>query len=107
MNVFVVVSDSVTLPKESSFFTSIGKLFLVECIRTSTERSEELGKDNFVLLGIEGNALLHAAETTAEMNRGGDHGIPMPDYLDENVSVKAVKIIEGYTGAVNKMVRRK
>lgn len=107
MNAFAVVSDSGTLPEESSFFTSIGRPFPAVCIRTSTERPEALDKGCFVLAGIEGDGLLRAVDTAVEMNRSGDHGIPVPDYLDENVSVKVVKIIEGYTGVVNKMVWRK
>ncbi len=107
MNAFAVVSDSGTLPEESSFFTSIGRPFPAVCIRTSTERPEALDKGCFVLAGIEGSGLLRAVDTAVEMNRSGDHGIPVPDYVDENVSTKVVKIIEGYTGVVNKMVWRK
>ncbi len=107
MNAFAVVSDSGTLPEESSFFTSIGKPFPAVCIRTSTERPEALEKGCFVLAGIEGSGLLRAVDTAVEMNRSGDHGVPVPDYVDENVSTKVVKIIEGYTGVVNKMVWRK
>ena len=107
MNAFAVVSDSGTLPEESSFFTSIGKPFPAVCIRTSTERPEALDKGCFVLAGIEGSGLLRAVDTAVEMNRSGDHGVPVPDYVDENVSTKVVKIIEGYTGVVNKMVWRK
>ncbi|MBR2740724.1 MAG: UDP-N-acetylglucosamine 2-epimerase (non-hydrolyzing) [Oscillospiraceae bacterium] len=107
MNAFCVVSDSGTLPEESSFFTSIGKPFPAVCIRTSTERPEALDKGCFILAGIEGNGLMQAVDTAVEMNRNGDYGIPVPDYLDENVSVKVIKIIQSYTGVVNKMVWRK
>ncbi len=107
MNAFAVVSDSGTLPEESSFFTSIGKPFPAVCIRTSTERPEALDKACFVLAGISGDSLLQAVETAVEMNRSGDFGIPVPDYTDENVSAKVVKIIQSYTGVVNKMVWRK
>ena len=107
MNAFAVVSDSGTLPEESSFFTSIGKPFPAVCIRTSTERPEALDKACFVLAGIDGNSLLQAVETAVEMNRNGDYGIPVPDYVDENVSDKVVKLIQSYTGVVNKMVWRK
>ena len=107
MNAFCVVSDSGTLPEESSFFTSVGHPFPAVCIRTSTERPEALDKACFILAGIEGNGLLQAVETAVAMNEAGDHGIPVPDYLDENVSTKVVKIIQSYTGVVNKMVWRK
>jgi len=107
MNAFCVVSDSGTLPEESSFFTSIGKPFPAVCIRTSTERPEALDKACFVLAGIDEKNLLQAVETAVEMNRNGDHGIPVPDYLDENVSNKVVKLIQSYTGVVDKMVWRK
>ena len=107
MNAFAVVSDSGTLPEESSFFTSIGKAFPAVCIRTSTERPEALDKGCFVLAGIDGNSLLQAVDTAVEMTRRGDHGIPVPDYVDENVSTKVVKLIQSYTGVVNKMVWRK
>lgn len=107
MNAFAVVSDSGTLPEESSFFTSVGKPFPAVCIRTSTERPEALDKACFVLAGIDGNSLLQAVETAVEMNRNGDYGIPVPDYVDENVSDKVVKLIQSYTGVVNKMVWRK
>ena len=107
MNAFAVVSDSGTLPEESSFFTSIGKPFPAVCIRTSTERPEALDKACFVLAGISENSLLQAVDTAVEMNRNGDFGIPVPDYVDENVSAKVVKIIQSYTGVVNKMVWRK
>lgn len=107
MNAFAVVSDSGTLPEESSFFTSIGRPFPAVCIRTSTERPEALDKGCFILAGIDGISLLQAVETAVEMNRNGDNGIPVPDYTDENVSTKVVKIIQSYTGVVNKMVWRK
>lgn len=107
MNAFVVISDSGTLPEESSFFTSVGHPFPAVCIRTSTERPEALDKACFILAGIEGNGLIQAVETAVEMNRNGDYGIPVPDYVEENVSTKVVKIIQSYTGVVNKMVWRK
>ena len=107
MNAFAVISDSGTLPEESSFFTSVGHPFPAVCIRTSTERPEALDKGCFVLAGIEDNGLIQAVETAAEMNRSGDYGIPVPDYVEENVSTKVVKIIQSYTGVVNKMVWRK
>ncbi len=107
MNAFAVVSDSGTLPEESSFFTSIGRPFPAVCIRTSTERPEALDKGCFVLAGIDAGSLLQAIETAVEMNRAGDFGIPVPDYVDTNVSTKVVKIIQSYTGVVNKMVWRK
>ena len=107
MHAFAVVSDSGTLPEESSFFTSVGKPFPAVCIRTSTERPEALDKGCFVLAGIDTQSLLQAVETAVEMHRSGDHGIPVPDYLDENVSSKVVKIIQSYTGVVDKMVWRK
>lgn len=107
MNAFAVVSDSGTLPEESSFFTSVGCPFPAVCIRTSTERPEALDKACFVLAGIDDNSLLQAVETAVEMNKNGDYGIPVPDYVDENVSSKVVKIIQSYTGVVNKMVWRK
>ena len=107
MNAFAVVSDSGTLPEESSFFTSVGHPFPAVCIRTSTERPEALDKACFVLAGIDTKSLLQAVETAVEMNRNGDHGIPVPDYVEENVSTKVVKIIQSYTGVVNKMVWRK
>lgn len=107
MNAFAVVSDSGTLPEESSFFTSVGKSFPAICIRTSTERPEALDKGCFVLAGIDENSLLQAVETAVEMNAEKDLGIPVPDYTDENVSDKVVKIIQSYTGIVNKMVWRK
>ena len=107
MNAFAVVSDSGTLPEESSFFTSVGHPFPAVCIRTSTERPVALDKACFVLAGIDGDSLLQAVETAVEMNRNGEFGIPVPDYVEENVSTKVVKIIQSYTGVVNKMVWRK
>ena len=107
MNAFAVVSDSGTLPEESSFFTSIGHPFPAVCIRTSTERPEALDKGCFILAGIDENSLLQAVDTAVEMVNNGDNGIPVPDYVDENVSDKVVKIIQSYTGVVNKMVWRK
>ena len=107
MNAFAVISDSGTLPEESSFFTSIGRPFPAVCIRTSTERPEALDKACFVLAGIDGDSLVQAVETAVMMNELGDHGIPVPDYIEENVSTKVVKIIQSYTGIVNKMVWRK
>ena len=107
MNAFAVVSDSGTLPEESSFFTSIGKAFPAVCIRTSTERPEAMEKGCFVLAGIDKKNLLSAVETAVEMNKCGDFGIPVPDYTEETVSTKVVKIIQSYTGIVDKMVWRK
>ena len=107
MNAFAVVSDSGTLPEESSFYTSIGKPFPAVCIRTSTERPEALDKGCFVLAGIDTASLLQAVDTAVEMNRSGHWGIPVPDYVEENVSSKVVGIIQSYTGIVNKMVWRK
>lgn len=107
MNAFAVVSDSGTLPEESSFFTSVGHPFPAICIRTSTERPEALDKACFILAGIDGDSLLQAVDVAVEMNNNGDLGIPVPDYVDENVSDKVVKIIQSYTGVVNKMVWRK
>ena len=107
MNAFCVVSDSGTLPEESSFYTSISKSFPAVCIRTSTERPEALDKACFVLAGINEKDLLQAVETAVEMNNNGDYGIPVPDYVEENVSTKVVKLIQSYTGVVNKMVWRK
>ena len=107
MNAFCVVSDSGTLPEESSFFTSIGKPFPAVCIRTSTERPEALDKACFILSGIDEKGLLQSVETAVEMNKNGDYGIPVPDYVEKNVSTKVVKIIQSYTGVVNKMVWRK
>jgi UDP-N-acetylglucosamine 2-epimerase len=107
MNAFAVVSDSGTLPEESSFFTSIDRPFPAVCIRTSTERPEALDKGCFILAGIDENSLLQAVDTAVEMNKVRDDGLPVPDYVDENVSTKVVKIIQSYTGIVNKMVWRK
>ena len=107
MNAFAVVSDSGTLPEESSFFTSVGHSFPAVCIRTSTERPEALDKACFVLAGIDEKSLLQAVETAVNLNLDADFGIPVPDYKDENVSTKVVKIIQSYTGVVNKMVWRK
>ena len=107
MNAFCVVSDSGTLPEESSFFTSVGHPFPAVCIRTSTERPEALDKACFILAGIDENSLLQAVETAVMMNENGDHGIPVPDYVEELVSTKVVKLIQSYTGVVNKMVWRK
>ena len=107
MNAFAVVSDSGTLPEESSFFTSVGHPFPAICIRTSTERPEALDKACFILAGIDKDSLLQAVDTAVEMNQNGDLGIPVPDYVEENVSDKVVKIIQSYTGVVNKMVWRK
>lgn len=107
MNAFAVVSDSGTLPEESSFFTSIGKSFPAVCIRTSTERPEALDKGCFILAGIDTHSLLQAVDTAVEMVRNDDNGIPVPTYTDENVSTKVVKLIQSYTGVVNKMVWRK
>ena len=107
MNAFCVVSDSGTLPEESSFFTSIGHPFPAVCIRTSTERPEALDKGCFVLAGIDEKGLLQAVATAVEMDRNGDCGLPVPDYLDETVSTKVVKIIQSYTGVVDKFVWRK
>ena len=107
MNAFCVVSDSGTLPEESSFFTSVGNPFPAVCIRTSTERPEALDKACFVLAGISENSLLQAVETAIKANEENDLGIPVPDYIEENVSTKVVKIIQSYTNVVNKMVWRK
>ena len=107
MNAFAVVSDSGTLPEESSFFTSRGLSFPAVCIRTSTERPEALDKACFVLAGIDENSLLQAVDTAVQMTLDQDFGIPVPDYVDENVSTKVVKLIQSYTGVVNKMVWRK
>ena len=107
MNAYAVVSDSGTLPEESSFFTSVGHPFPAVCIRTSTERPEALDKGIFVLAGIDGKSLLQAVDTAVEMNRNEDDGLPVPNYTDENVSAKVVKLIQSYTGVVNKMVWRK
>ena len=107
MNAFCCVSDSGTLPEESSFFTSIGHPFPAVCIRTSTERPEALDKADFILAGIDEKSLLQAVDTAVQMNLDGNHGIPVPDYVEENVSTKVVKLIQSYTGVVNKMVWRK
>ena len=107
MNAFAVVSDSGTLPEESSFFASVGHPFPAVCIRTSTERPEALDKACFVLAGIDENHLLQAVDIAVRMNLEGDYGIPVPDYVEENVSTKVVKIIQSYTGVVDKMVWRK
>ena len=107
MNAFAVVSDSGTLPEESSFFTSVGHSFPAVCIRTSTERPEALDKGCFILAGIDEKSLLQAVDTAVEMVAEGDNGIPVPNYVDENVSTKVVKLIQSYTGVVNKMVWRK
>ena len=107
MNAFVVVSDSGTLPEESSFFTSVGRSFPAVCIRTSTERPEALDKGCFVLAGIDEYSLLQAVDTAVEMVKNGDNGLPVPNYTDEIVSTKVVKLIQSYTGIVNKMVWRK
>ena len=107
MNAYTVVSDSGTLPEESSFFTSIGKPFPAVCIRTSTERPEALDKACFVLAGIDEKSLLQAVATAVELTNDGHHGIPVPDYVEEHVSTKVVKIIQSYTGIVDKMVWRK
>lgn len=107
MNAFCVVSDSGTLPEESSFFTGVGNPFPAVCIRTSTERPEALDKACFILAGIDEKNLLQAVNTAVEMNKNGDIGIPVPDYTEENVSTKVVKIIQSYTSVVNKTVWRK
>jgi len=107
MNAFAVVSDSGTLPEESSFFTSVGNPFPAVCIRTSTERPEALDKGCFILSGIDTVGLLQAVDAAVDMVANGDNGIPVPDYVDENVSDKVVKIIQSYVGVVNKMVWRK
>ena len=106
MNAFAVISDSGTLPEESSFFTSIGHPIPAVCIRTSTERPEALDKACFVLAGIDERSLLQAVDTAVQMQLDCDYGIPVPDYVEENVSTKVVKIIQSYTGVVNKMVWR-
>ena len=107
MNAFAVVSDSGTLPEESSFFLSVGHPFPAVCIRTSTERPEALDKGNFVLAGITTEQVLQAVDTAVELNENGDYGIPVPNYVDENVSTKIVKLIQSYAGVVDKMVWRK
>lgn len=107
MNAFCVVSDSGTLPEESSYFNSKGMPFPAVCTRTSTERPEALDKGNFILAGISTEQVLQAVDTAVEMNRNGDYGLDVPNYVDENVSTKAVKLIQSYTGVINKMVWRK
>lgn len=107
MHAFAVVSDSGTLPEESSFFLSVGHPFPAVCIRTSTERPEALDKANFILAGITTDQVLQAVDTAVLMNQNGDYGIPVPDYVEENVSTKVVKIIQSYTGVVDRMVWRK
>ena len=107
MNAFAVVSDSGTLPEESSFFTSVGHPFPAICIRTSTERPEAIDKGDFIIAGIDEKSLLQAVDIAVELCRDGQHGIPVPDYVDENVSIKVVKIVQSYVGIVNKMVWRK
>ncbi len=107
MNAYVVVSDSGTLPEESSFYTSIGKSFPAVCIRTSTERPEALDKGDFILAGISEKELIQAVDTAIQMNLNNEEGIPVPDYVDENVSSKVVKIIQSYTSIVNKTVWKK
>ena len=107
MNAFAVVSDSGTLPEESSFFTSVGHPFPAVCIRTSTERPEALDKACFIISGIDETGLLQSVDIAVEMNNAGDYGTPVPDYIEENVSSKVVKIIQSYTGIINKMVWRK
>ncbi|MBQ4602182.1 MAG: UDP-N-acetylglucosamine 2-epimerase, partial [Clostridia bacterium] len=107
MNAYAVISDSGTLPEESSYFTSIGKPFPAVCIRTSTERPEALDKACFVLAGINEKSLVQAVHTAVTMNDTGDYGIPVPDYIDTNVSTKVVKIIQSYTDIVDRMVWRK
>ena len=107
MNAAAVISDSGTLPEESSFFTSVGKPFPAVCIRTSTERPEALDKACFILAGIDTTSLLQAVDTAIALQRAADYGTPVPNYTDENVSTKVVKLIQSYTGVVNKMVWRK
>ena len=107
MSAFLVVSDSGTLPEESSFYISEGNPFPAVCIRTSTERPEALDKGDFILAGIDEKSLLQAADTAVSLKENGDYGLPTPAYMDENVSDKVVRIIQGYTGVVNKMVWRK
>lgn len=107
MSAFAVVSDSGTLPEESSFFTSVGHPFPAICIRTSTERPEAIDKGDFIIAGIDEKSLLQAVDTAVELCREGQHGIPVPDYVDENVSTKVVKIVQSYVGIVDKMVWRK
>ena len=107
MNAFCVVSDSGTLPEESSFFTSVGHPFPAVCIRTSTERPESLDKAGFILSGIDTKGLLQSGDTAVALVKNGDYGTPVPNYTDENVSTKVIKIIQSYVGIVNKMVWRK
>ncbi len=107
MNAYAVVSDSGTLPEESSFFLSVGQAFPAVCVRTSTERPEAMDRGNFILAGITTNEVLQAVDTAVKMNDSGDLGLPVENYVDENVSVKVVKIIQSYTGIVNRMVWRK
>ena len=107
MNAFCVVSDSGTLPEESTYFSAHGHPFPAVCIRTSTERPEALDKGNFILAGITTEQVLQAVDTAVEMNKSGDFGLNVPDYADENVSTKVVKLIQSYTGVINKMVWRK
>ena len=107
MNAFAVVSDPGTLPEESSFFTSVGHPFPAVCIRTSTERPEALDKACFIISGIDETGLLQSVDIAVEMNKAGDYGTPVPDYIEENVSSKVIKIIQSYTGIINKMVWRK
>ncbi|MEG1846403.1 MAG: UDP-N-acetylglucosamine 2-epimerase, partial [Oscillospiraceae bacterium] len=107
MNAYAVVSDSGTLPEESSFFLSVGSPFPAVCIRTSTERPEAIDKGNFFIAGIHTDQILQTVDTAVTMNDNGDYGIPVPNYTDENVSTKVVKIIQSYTGIVNKIVWRK
>lgn len=107
MHAFCVVSDSGTLPEESSFFLSVGHSFPAVCIRTSTERPEAMEKGNFILAGIKGEQILQAVKTAVQMNKNGDYGVPVPDYTDENVSTKVIKLIQSYTAVVNQMVWRK
>lgn len=107
MNAFAVVSDSGTLPEESSFFTSVGHPFPAICIRTSTERPESLDKAGFIIAGIDEHSLLQAVDTAVELVKNNEYGLPVPTYIDRNVSTKVVKIIQSYTGIVNKMVWRK
>ena len=107
MNAFAVVSDSGTLPEESSFFTSVNKPFPAICIRTSTERPESLDKAGFIIAGIDEKSLLQAVDTAVDLVKCGDYGSPVPNYTDEDVSTKVIKIIQSYTGIVNKMVWRK
>ena len=107
MNAFAVAPDSGTLPEESNFFTSVGHSFPVVCIRTSTERPEALDKACFIIAGIDEKSLLQAVDTAVEMNKAGDHCIPVPDYVEINVSTKVINIIQSYVGIVNKMVWRR